>query len=60
MIFLGPKRLLFFWPGGLRDFFVAQDTACSFGKIDVLGGKWLSFVFRVHLKVVNKAFSMFS
>ena len=36
------------------------NTACSFGKIDVLGGKWLTFVFRVYLKVVNKALSMYS
>ena len=35
-------------------------TACSFCKIDVLGGKWLNFVFRVDLKVVNKAFSIYS
>ena len=26
------------------------------GKIDILGGKLLSFAFRVDLKVVNKAF----
>ena len=35
-------------------------TACSFGKIYVLGGKWLSFVLRVELKVVNKAYSIYS
>ena len=35
-----------------------QDTACSFGKKYVLGGKWFNLVFSVDLKVVNKAFSI--
>ena len=36
------------------------STASSFDKKDVLGGKWFNLVFSVDLKVVNKAFSIYS
>ena len=38
----------------------SMQHRCSFDKIDVLGEKWLNFVLRVNLKVVNKASSNYN
>ena len=46
--------------GFVKNRKILGNTACSFGKIDVLGEKWLNFVLRVDLKVVNKAYSIYS
>ena len=54
------EKVCFFAFSHLNNFFVTQHTACSFGKIDGLGGMWHNLVFRVDLKVANKACSIYN